>query len=131
MKKMLLASNEKFLFQKGYSLLGIPFEEMQIGYVTTASKGVDDINYLSIHKNEMKKRGLDFEEMDIEGKSREELRHFLSSKNVVHVEGGNTFYLLKAIRETGFDKMLEECVENGLTYVGTSAGAYIACPTSK
>ncbi len=126
---MILSSNGKFLFDKGYKPLGIPFDKISIGYITTASKGVEDKTYLNVHKNEMRKLGLKFEEMDIEGKSKTELENFLSTKNVVHVEGGNTFYLLKAMRETGFDKIIKECVENGLIYLGTSAGAYIACPT--
>ena len=44
--KLLLASNGGFLIEHGYALLGIPKSEMRIGYVTTASKGVEDLSYL-------------------------------------------------------------------------------------
>src|SRR3989338_1586021 len=54
---------------------------------------------------------------------------FFADKNVVHIEGGNTFYLLKVIKEIGFDKTLRKLLEKGLAYVGSSAGAYIMCPT--
>ncbi len=129
MKKLLLASDGKFLFETGYKLLGIPIKDLRIGYVTTASKGTDNTNYLELHKKSMKEMGLRFEEMDIEGKCEAELRRFLSTKNVAHIEGGNTFYLLRAIRQTGFDKILAEFVEKGLIYIGTSAGSYVACAT--
>ncbi len=43
--------------------------------------------------------------------------------------GGNTFYLLKAIRESGFDEVIKDLVDKGVPYVGTSAGSYVACPT--
>lgn len=129
MKKLLLASDGKFLFEKGYKLLGIPINEIRLGYITTAANDAPNRGYLETHKQTMKKAGLDFEEMDIEGKTNEELKQFLSDKNVIHVEGGNSFYLLKAMKETGFDKILTEKIRNGLIYVGTSAGAYIACPT--
>lgn len=129
MRTLLLASDGSFLFEKGYSLLGIPLADLRIGYVITASKAARDKSYIETHKNKMKEMGLNFEEIDIEGKSENELRAFLTQKNVVHMEGGNTFYLLKAVRETGFDRILTEQIEKGLIYIGTSAGAYIATPT--
>ncbi len=129
MKKLLLASNGKFLFDKGYQLLGVPLKDLRIGYIITASKGTANTDYLKRHRDEMKKAKLHFEEMDIERKTKKELEKFVSDKNAVHVEGGNTFYLLKAFRQTGFDKIIEKSVKNGLIYIGTSAGAYIACPT--
>ena len=69
------------------------------------------------------------EDFDIEGKTKEEIKDFFKDKNVVHVEGGNTFYLLKAIRETGFADILKELLDEGRVYIGTSAGSYIMCPT--
>lgn len=129
MKKLLLASNGKFLFDTGYGLLKIPAKETKILYVTTASKGVDSTKYLEAHKQAMKDKGYWFEEIDVEGKSEEDLRQAVSRNNVIHIEGGNTFYLLKAVKETGFDKILKEAIDSGVVYVGTSAGSYIACPT--
>ena len=75
------------------------------------------------------KNGYSFEEIDIEGKSKDELRNFFKDKNIIHIEGGNTFYLLKAIRETGFDEILKKLLNEGKIYIGTSAGAYVMCPT--
>jgi dipeptidase E len=57
------------------------------------------------------------------------LERVVADKNVIHVEGGNTFYLLRAVRATGFDGVIKRAIERGVAYVGTSAGAYIACPT--
>ena len=53
----------------------------------------------------------------------------LEDKDAVYVEGGNTFYLLKAVRESGFDQVIKKLIERGVAYVGSSAGSYIACPT--
>ena len=36
---------------------------------------------------------------------------------------------MKIIIETGFDKILKELLNEGRVYIGTSAGAYVACPT--
>ncbi|MFC7785351.1 Type 1 glutamine amidotransferase-like domain-containing protein [Rossellomorea sp. GCM10028870] len=58
---------------------------------------------------------------DLEAVSPEDLRKFSS----IYIGGGNTFYLLNTIRETGFDTILKEYVDNkGIVY-GGSAGAII------
>ena len=36
---------------------------------------------------------------------------------------------MKIVRETGFDKILKEELEKGKVYIGTSAGAYLICPS--
>ena len=102
---------------------------MKIGYITTAAKGARNGDYLIRHETGIKENGYSLEEVDIENKSPEELREFFKDKNVIQVEGGNTFYLLKAIREASFDKILAELFGQGKVYIGTSAGAYIMCPS--
>ncbi len=117
------------MIEKGFSLLFDDISKINLAYITTAGKGSTDKTYLEIHKEMMKKEGIDFEELDIEGKTEDELRELLKDKNAVYVEGGNTFYLLKAVRESGFDKVIKELIEKGVPYIGSSAGSYIACPT--
>ncbi len=46
--------------------------------------------------------------------------------DVVYVSGGNTFGILKRMRESGADKLIIDCVAHGATYIGGSAGAHIA-----
>jgi len=127
--KMLLASNGQFLIEKGYQLLGIPRDKIFIGYITTASKGASSNEYIKIHKQLMKDNGYSFEEIDIENKSEKALRQFFSDKNVIHIEGGNTSYLLKVIKQSSFDKILKDLLNKGIIYVGTSAGSSIIGPT--
>lgn len=127
--KIILASDLSFLLKYGYDLTGISKSEMKIGYITTASKGSRDTAFLEKVKNAMKENAIDFEEIDIEGKGKDKILNFFKNKNIIHVEGGNTFYLLKAIRESGFAEILKELLNEGKIYIGTSAGAYIMCPT--
>ncbi|MFA6476117.1 MAG: Type 1 glutamine amidotransferase-like domain-containing protein [Candidatus Paceibacterota bacterium] len=129
--KLILASDLSFLLKHSYDLTGLPKDQMKIGYVTTASKGarkfgqrVQEVIIPTIREN-----GYSIEEIDIKDKSKEELRSFFEDKNIIHIEGGNTFYLLKAIKETGFDEILKEMLEEGKIYIGTSAGAYVMCPS--
>ncbi|MES2409616.1 MAG: Type 1 glutamine amidotransferase-like domain-containing protein [Patescibacteria group bacterium] len=130
--KLLLTSKEKFLITKGYDLLGIPKDKLKIGYITTALKVVADSEYLAYMKEyevEMRNNHISFEEFDIEGKNVKEIREFFNDKKIVQVSGGNPFYLLKHVRESGFDKVLKDLLDEGLIYIGSSAGSYIMCPT--
>jgi len=103
--------------------------QMKIGWITTASKAASDLSYLEKHKKAMEELDWNFEEIDIEGKTEDELRSILAEKDLVHVEGGSTFYLLNAVLESGFDKVVREFIGKGGIYAGTSAGSYIMCPT--
>lgn len=129
--KIILASDLSFLLKYGYALSGIPKDQMKIGYVTTASKGARNFGKIvqEVIMPSIKENGYSLEEIDIVGKSKDELRNFFKDKNVIYIEGGNTFYLLKAIRETGFAEILKELLEEGRVYIGSSAGSYIMCPT--
>ena len=127
--KLILASDLSFLLKYGYNLTGISKSEMKIGYVTTASKVVRDKTFFEKVEKTISENGYDFEKIDIEGKSKNEILNFFKNKNVIHIEGGNTFYLLKAIRESGFAEILKELLSEGKVYIGTSAGSYVMCPT--
>jgi dipeptidase E len=47
----------------------------------------------------------------------------------VAVGGGNTFNLVYMLHKTGMMEMLRERAENGMPYMGWSAGSNVACPT--
>jgi len=127
--KLLFASSGSSIPKILPTIIDKPISQMKIGWVTTASKGVDDLSYLERHKNNMEELGWDFEEIDIEGKTQDELQKLFSNKDIIHVEGGNTFYLLKVIKEVGFANVLKDLINRGVIYVGTSAGSYVMCPT--
>ena len=127
--KLLLASNGEFLIDQRYALLAVPKAQMHIGYVTTASKGARSTEYVERHKQAMKENSYRFEEIDIEGKSTDELEKFFRTKNIIHVEGGDTYYLLRAIKRAGFDALIKKYLAEGKIYVGTSAGSSITGPT--
>jgi hypothetical protein len=48
--------------------------------------------------------------------------------DIVYITGGDTGYLLRRIKETGFDKILKKMVYANKVYVGASAGSLIAAP---
>lgn len=125
--KLILASNGAFLTEKGYFLLGIPFSKMRVGYVTTASKGSGSLECRQ--GKVMQEMGIHFETYDIGDKTFEDMQKFFADKNLIHVEGGDTCYLLNAVRKSGFKKILDDFFERGGVYLGTSAGSYIMGPS--
>ena len=130
MKTFILASSGNFITANNLDhFLPKPLSEAKILYVTTASKKVNDASYVERTRQKMDELNFSYTEYDIVGKSEEELKKALSSHDILYVEGGNTFYLLKAVRDTGFEKIVKEEIENGLVYWGVSAGSYIACPS--
>lgn len=130
--KLVIASKEKFLLEKGYDFLGIPREDLKIGFINTAFNVVEDqeyIKYMEEYFELMNRSGIDFKQFDIAGKTKEEILKFFSNRNVIQVGGGNPFYLLKVVHESGFDKILKDLLDNGLYYIGCSSGSYLMCPT--
>mgnify|MGYP001827587989 CR=1 FL=1 len=47
----------------------------------------------------------------------------------IAVGGGNTFHLVYMLHKLKLMKVIRESVENGLPFMGWSAGANVACPT--
>ena len=75
--------------------------------------------------------GFNVEEVDIEGKKESELIKLLELKDIIFVEGGNTFYLLKAMRACNFEKVIRKLLKQGKVYIGVSAGSIVAGCTIK
>ena len=110
-------------------ILAKPADKITVAHITTASKAESDISYMERDRELMKKAGFNVEDIDIEGKNRNQLMKLLESKDIIYVQGGNTFYLMKHIRLSGFDKVVRKLVKRGVMYVGVSAGSIVAGKT--
>lgn len=106
-------------------------EHIKVAFVTTAAYGEEpNPILLEVYRKELRGCGIKtIEDLDLKGKTKEELEQFLSDKDVIFVNGGNTLYLLKYIRESELNKILPNILRKGTIYVGISAGSYVACPT--
>lgn len=100
-------------------------------FVTTAAYGENDNpTWLEHYRTTLRKYGINkIEDLDMKNKTEKELRKILSPSDIIFINGGNTFYLLKHIQESGFDKIISDFLNNGKIYIGVSAGSIIACPT--
>lgn len=86
-------------------------------------------DHIRRYKEKMDELKYEYTQIDITGLSQQELKSTLSSYDIVLIEWGNPFYLLQIVRETGFQKTMEELMAQWVVYIGKSAGSYIACPS--
>lgn len=128
MHRLLLLSSGRFL-ESHPRVFEKPFNELKMVYVTTAAKGTNDTEYVARRKRLFEKEKYNYRELDLDGKGVAELSEALLGVEIIYVEGGNSFYLLKSVKESGFDKILPGLLDKGVIYMGSSAGSYIACPT--
>ena len=56
-------------------------------------------------------------------------REAVERAEAIAVGGGNTFHLLRGLYRAGVVELIRERVQNGMPYVGWSAGSNVACPT--
>lgn len=107
-----------------------PLNENKICFITTASHPEANKDYLRMDIRALNKIGFEkIQEYDIKDKHEKILRKDLGGFDIIFVTGGNTFYLLKHIRESGFNKVIKELIDKGVVYMGASAGSYVVCPT--
>lgn len=102
--------------------------EVKLLFIPTAGNLDDDIWWIDKDRDVLSRMGFQIAELDIDKASKDEVEQLLDNTDIVYVAGGNTFYLLKQLRETGFDKLLDTFVKKGGLYAGASAGALIAGP---
>lgn len=129
MKTLLLTSGGMEIKNEILKILPKPAHHIKVAHIITAAKVEENNSYIEDDTRIMRDLGFDMEDIDIEGKTENELRILLERKDMVYVNGGNTFYLLKQVRASGFDRIIKDLISKGVVYIGVSAGSYIACPT--
>lgn len=110
-------------------LLSKPPETIKMAHIMTASKMAHHLTYLEEDKAAFARLKIPYEDIDIEGMTEGQLREKLPAFDVIYVQGGDPFYLLKHMKLSGFDVVIKELINEGKLYVGVSAGSYVACPT--
>lgn len=107
-------------------LLGKKPKDARVCFVTTATIPEKNKWYLRKDRKRLLDLGFKLTGMDLRQENRESLSDKLKRFDVIYIEGGNTFYLLKYIRKSGFDKLIKSFLKKKGIYVGVSAGTLIA-----
>lgn len=97
-------------------------------FIFTAGEIEKDKSWIDDDRNGLNKSGIKTFDYTITGKSQKDLERDLTDCDLIHVNGGNTFYLLLQAQKSGFDKFIRRQVDKGVIYTGSSAGSMIAGP---
>ncbi len=110
----------------------LPFEPAQVRSIflqTAAEAESGDKSWLEEEYSCFEQQGFKPERYSLSGKSAAQVRKDLGSADLIHVSGGNTFYLLLQAQRCEFAPFIRERVEAGAYYLGCSAGSVIAGPS--
>lgn len=98
-------------------------------FILTASENdTEDLSWRDTDRKALVDAGFLVTDYTFTGKTRDQIEKDLRSFDVLHLEGGNTYYLLKVIQETGCADVLCELVEEGVPFIGCSAGSIVVGP---
>lgn len=90
-------------------------EEARNKWLGNQTKALEDLGFI-------------VEELDLRKyfKKEKKLQSFLNKKDLVWVNGGNTFILRRAMKYSGFDNLIKDLIKNdNIVYGGFSAGVVI------
>ena len=103
-------------------------ESKKILFIPTATNVDEYKKYIYLTQKAFEDFGYEVENFDISIFSEEIAKEKLSQAKIVFISGGNTFYLLQELKRKNLIPYLKERIENGLLYIGESAGSVIAAP---
>ena len=128
MKNMILTSSwyESIELVKKFSDKNT--ESKKILFIPTATNVDEYKKYIYLTQKAFEDFGYEVENFDVSIFSEEIVKEKLSEAKIVFISGGNTFYLLQELKRKNLITYLKERIENGLLYIGESAGSVIAAP---
>lgn len=97
-------------------------------FITTASELKQDKVWQDKDRQSLIGTGFLVTDFTITGKTVPEIKSAVQGMDVIHFEGGNSFYLLKQLQKTNSIKVFKSAVEKGKIYIGSSAGSVIVAP---
>ena len=103
-------------------------ESKKILFIPTATNVDEYKKYIHLTQKAFEDFGYEVENFDVSIFSEEIAKEKLSQAKIVFISGGNTFYLLQELKRKNLTSYLKERIENGLLYIGESAGSVIATP---
>jgi len=104
-------------------LINKPAGQIRVIFIPTASRTEEEMNYVEAARQELVDLGIN--NIIILNLDHSLVDYEIKGVDAVYVCGGNTFYLLQKIRESGFDRLLRRF--DGV-YVGVSAGSVVVGP---
>lgn len=129
MKKMILVSSFADVVPQFKEFINENLAKKTITFIPTASLTEEDPFYVEAAKNELESLGLIVDCLELSTATGEEITTKITHNDYIYVSGGNTFFLLQHLKQSGADQLIIEQVISGKVYIGESAGAIVTTPT--
>jgi dipeptidase E len=97
-------------------------------YIPTASYGEGWEPDYERHIRPFESQGFSIRMFDLADKDSGSVDAALAGSDAVYVGGGNTFHLLRHMRQSGFFDLIGGYLASGVVYIGSSAGSVVATP---
>ena len=98
-------------------------------FIPTAGDPYDNKDFVEADKIALQKYGIEVTDLDLKNKTEKEINKSLAMADILLVAGGDTFYLMEKLKESGADRAIKNFISRGGVYIGSSAGSIICCPT--
>ena len=128
MKNMILTSSLYESIELVKKFLDKNTESKKILFIPTATNVDEYKKYIHLTQKTFEDFDYEVENFDVSIFSEEIAKEKLTKAKIVFISGGNTFYLLQELKRKNLITYLKERIENGLLYIGESAGSVIAAP---
>ena len=128
---MFLTSDIHFVAEDIAAKLPQPVSELKTVFINTAAEPDEDgINsdWFKLNHDGFVAAGFKPFDYTLTDKTPQQIAADLKDVDVFHVNGGNMFYLLWKMRQSGFDKFITDKVNQGKVYIGSSSGSIVAGP---
>lgn len=128
MKRLFLASSIDCVASDIAKHIGQASNLKTVFISTAAEVETGDKQWFKDDRQGLVNAGFDLFDYTLTGKNLKQLETDLAQVDVIHVNGGNSFYLLLQARISGFDQFVKKAVNQGKIYLGSSAGSLVASP---
>ncbi len=134
MRKLFLSSSFKdieklfvqFINDQFGSLENIKGKKVEIIPTAALIEGTE--NHIEETVEIYEKIGLIVKILELTGYTEEILKQRIKNTDFLHVSGGNTFFLLQEIKRKKLMDFIVDRINEGMLYIGESAGTLITCP---
>ena len=114
---------------KGLAQKFLAQTDMQnILFIPTAANVEEYRGYVDEGIAALKEMGCVVAILDVATTPHNESVQAIKNSDCLCVSGGNTFFLLQELKRNGLLDLIKQKVQDGIPYIGESAGAIIACP---
>ena len=100
----------------------------KILFIPTAANVEEYRGYVDEGIAALKESGYDVTILDVTTTPHNKNIQAIKNCTCLCISGGNTFYLLQELKRNGLLDLIKQKIQDGMLYIGESAGAIIACP---